>query len=261
MKTLSQYIQAGQLTSALAFLKEKIKVSPKDLTLRSLLVELLCVQGEYERADQQIETLVVQNPSFAFSGKQLRQLIRAAKHRQEVLMQGRLPQWIEKPNAAINGQVKALTHAIAEKFADAAKEVNKLNKSESALKGSLNGAPFVGLRDLDDRTAYVIELLALNGEYYWVPFNMIKSMVFDASKELISLIWKPVFVTFNNGLEQNFYFPATYVNNELNDLQLLGQETVWAERQGFVQGRGQKMFLIGDDAISANEIKTLQLSN
>ncbi|MDW2245307.1 protein of avirulence locus, partial [Vibrio sp. 1287] len=47
-------LSEGQLQQALELLIEAIKVSPKDASLRSSFIELLCIDGDFERADEQL---------------------------------------------------------------------------------------------------------------------------------------------------------------------------------------------------------------
>lgn len=54
MKTWKNALSEGDLQQAITLIIEDIKASPKDAGLRSSFIELLCIDGDFERADDQL---------------------------------------------------------------------------------------------------------------------------------------------------------------------------------------------------------------
>lgn len=81
MKQLKSLIQLGKLSEAIAMLAAQLQEKPLDLDLRSTFVELLCIDGQLERADKQLNVLIKQHPECLAGASNLRQLIRAAQAR------------------------------------------------------------------------------------------------------------------------------------------------------------------------------------
>ncbi len=54
MKTWKNALSEGNLQQAITLIIEDIKASPKDAGLRSSFIELLCIDGDFERADDQL---------------------------------------------------------------------------------------------------------------------------------------------------------------------------------------------------------------
>lgn len=71
-----QHFQAGRLADAVAAATEQVRTSPADVQQRLFLAELLCFGGEIERADNQLDVIVRQNPD-AIRVLHFRQVLRA----------------------------------------------------------------------------------------------------------------------------------------------------------------------------------------
>jgi len=55
--------RAGRLSDAIKALSAELRDNPTDPRRRTFVFELLCVAGEYERADKQLEVLAQAGPS------------------------------------------------------------------------------------------------------------------------------------------------------------------------------------------------------
>src|SRR5437773_356026 len=55
--TPHQYFEAGKLSDAITAATAEVKKAPLDSNKRGILCELLCFDGAFERADQQLSTL------------------------------------------------------------------------------------------------------------------------------------------------------------------------------------------------------------
>src|SRR5262249_59116124 len=99
------------------------------------------------------------------------------------------------------------------------------------VKGSCDGRPFDDLRDLDDLTAAVFEVLTSTGKYYWIPVERVRSIEFRKPERLRDLIWRRAAMSVASAPAAEGFLPATYCANdaEVGDKALLGRVT---ERRG-----------------------------
>lgn len=248
----------GQLSEAIDSLTNAIKAKFDDNDARNLLIELLCVQGDFERADAQLNIQAKQSPEIAVNLSMIRHLVRAANARKEFFEKARLPEFIDTPDDVLTTQLKAFTELKADNHEQAAKLTSENDAKEQTITGKCNGSSFKGIRDLDDRTAYCIELLAPNGNYYWLAFPMVKSITFSKPKTPSDLVWRQAQFELANEVEQTFLVPATYYHKKANDKALLGKTTEWTEKEGFTTGIGQRMWLVGDEVVPIMEIEEIK---
>ena len=81
MKEINNLIKDGKLSESLSRCAELLQDEPMNFDIRSLFVELLCINGELERADKQLDFMVQKKPEFAVGAVNLRHLIRAQQSR------------------------------------------------------------------------------------------------------------------------------------------------------------------------------------
>src|SRR5258705_4901662 len=98
--------RAGNLADAIRAQTDEVRAHPADVERRSFLAELLCIAGNLERADKQLETLEQQSPKSATSIALLRQLIRAETTRREVHASGRAPEFFAQPPAHVQASLQ-----------------------------------------------------------------------------------------------------------------------------------------------------------
>ena len=92
MKALEAF-NAGSLDEAIDLAKNEVKSNPTDVAKRNVFCEMLCWAGDLKRADKQLETLMMQDPSSAMGMALFRQLIRGETARQECFNEGSL-KWV-----------------------------------------------------------------------------------------------------------------------------------------------------------------------
>src|SRR5690242_10256763 len=105
-----ELFDAGKLAEAIAAATDDVRKGPTDMQRRLFLAELLCFQGEIERADNQLDVILKQQPD-ALLVLQLRQVLRAEKHRQECYTAGRSPAFLSDPPEHVRLLLKSLNFA------------------------------------------------------------------------------------------------------------------------------------------------------
>ncbi len=253
------YYENGQLQKAIAVITEEIKKEPQAINKRDFLCELLCIVGELERADKQLDIIVQQDARATVGAALMRQLIRAEEARQQCFKDGRLPEFIGEPSASLQLHLQAMMELREGSSRLACQYLQQAEKKRPLVQGECNGKSFQGLRDLDDTCASFFEVLTSNGKYYWIAFEQVKQVEFRAPERPIDLIWRRAHMTLFNGPEGEIFMPAIYVNTLPEDeTAKLGHKTAWPGGEDKpVVGIGQRLFLIGDNAISMLEINEL----
>jgi type VI secretion system protein ImpE len=243
-----ELFDAGNLADAVAAATDDVRGNPSDVQRRLFLAELLCFQGEIERADNQLDVIVKQQPD-ALLVLQFRQVLRAEKHRQECYSAGRSPAFLAEPTEHVRLLLKALTF---EREGDQAASLDAVEAAEAArpeVAGVCDSQPFTGWRDLDDVSAGILEVLTGNGNYYWVPFESVERIEFHRPVAPRDLLWRRASLTVRDGPDGEVYVPAVYNGSSAaSDGSIrLGRATDWIDAGGPVRGVGQRTFLIGGD--------------
>jgi len=257
--------QAGQLNDAVASLIEVVKKKPTDRESRGLLCELMIVQGALERADKQLDLIAHQTPEQAMGVSLYRQLIRAEEAREQFFSQGRVPEVLVEPDTQMQKYLQASICLREGNFQEAQQILEEVEDKRQPLSGVCNGQSFSDFRDLDDRTPAVFEILTSTGKYYWVPFELVSHIEFHAPERPLDLLWRRVTLeTKIEHAEGDVYIPCTYYQGDdvsVTEAQRLGRETDWLGNETEpMRGVGQRLFLVGDDAVSIMELNELSFN-
>ena len=256
-----ELFRAGKLDDAVDAAIAAVRKKPTDAQGRLFLAELFCFQGNLERADTQLETILTQTPD-AIRVLQFRQIIRAEKTRQEFHSEGRAPEFLTDPPAHLELLLKA---SVLRRDGDNSAAQAASAEAESqrpVIRGTCNGNAFEGFRDLNDTTASFFEVLTNSGTYYWVPFEHVKEIEFTAPEAPRDLLWRRVRLSVHDGPDGDVCIPATYVGTarqDDDDLRL-ARGTDWQEKDGVYFGAGQTCYLVGEEDVSCLELATLEFS-
>ena len=91
-------------------------------------------------------------------------------------------------------------------------------------------------QDLDDRFSGFIELLAVNGQYYWVDMACVERFVVAQPTSLLDQLWLPVELSVRHGPTGRLFMPLVYPSgpvvvddaaSEHASAYALGQRTDW----------------------------------
>ena len=261
---IKELLANGQLQQAVTAATQKVRENPFDVDARSLLVECLILADEFDRADKQLDTLVFQHPDMLPGVALLRQLIRAEMSRQEFFVKGRVPEFIDLPNEDIKEMIRASIFLRSGDTTTALELYEKVEDGRQSIKGSCNGQPFEDFRDLDDQLGQVIEVLTSTGKYFWVPVSSITKIEFRPIERPIDMKWRRAFLeTTKENLEGEVYIPGIYVTQaNSDDMVKLGRTTDWLGNEAEpYRGIGQKMFLVGDEAINLMDLEEVEFAH
>jgi len=235
-------LRAGDPDEALRLLQDQVRTHPGDAKLRIFLFQLLCVQGQWERAFNQLDVAATLDPAAMAMAQTYREGIRCELLRAEVFAGRKSPMIFGDPDEWLALLIEALLregqgeagHALRQQAYDQA----------PVTPGVMDGQPFAWIADADMRLGPVLEAV-INGRYYWVPFSRMSRMDIESPADLRDCVWMPAHLEFNNGGEVVALIPTRYPSSEssTDGLIKLARKTVWDERQdGFYCGLGQRLF-------------------
>jgi type VI secretion system protein ImpE len=222
----------ARLSEAIALLSEELRLDPADGQRRTFLFELLCFNGEFERALRHLEVLAAASPERRLGALAYAAAIRAEQERQRVLEQG------------------------------AASEDSGPQREWSVL---VNGHRFGSLRDADPRLGAKLEVIA-GGDYLWVSFWHLRTVEIAPPRRLRDLRWVPARVRlapeFGGQDLGEVLLPVVCVSSwrHPDERVRLGRVTVWEPNdRGEEIPYGQKMWLADDELIPLLEVRQLEI--
>lgn len=244
-----ELFKKGQLALAIQSAADQVKQDPSDEHARVLYIELLCVNSEFEKADQQLTALISLKPDLGLALATWRQLVLAAQTRQDVFQLKAKPELIEEPTPSV-------THALDLILAMKENDTNKIEQCLESINGqvglteySINNNPVEPLRDLDDLTANFFEVLGTNGKYFWVDFSQVVELEVLKPERVLEVLWRKANIVLTNGTEGEVYLPAIYPTKG-DESSALGRETQWQVNGGAYCGIGLRSWLVGDNELS-----------
>jgi len=261
MTTSTSYYKQGMLTEAISELGSELSFKPNDAIKRAFLAELLCITGDLERADAQLDVLMTLEPEKALTIGIWRQLIRAAVTRKEVFEDGRSPDVVDDPTSRIKTLLSTHVSLRDDDTKAVTQQTIELENSREPCSAMVNGNAVEDIRDLDDLSAGILEVMATNGMYYWVDFSQISSLEFATPERPLDLLWRKASIVLHKGTEGEVFIPAVYATPTDDNEALLGRKTEWLETGGLVRGIGQRNFLAGDEVLSLMDIETIEFSS
>ena len=144
------------------------------------------------------------------------------------------------------------------KAAEAAALLAQAEEQRVKVTGTCDGKPFDDMRDLDDLTASFFEVLATNGNYYWVPIERLECLEFQEPKLPRDLLWRRAHMIVANGPDGEVYLPTLYAGTAGGGRRPGATRAVSPTGGGdgrSVRGVGLRTFLVGGEARPIMELK------
>jgi type VI secretion system protein ImpE len=261
VQSISDKLEAGDLDGAIATLNDEVRQHPTDTSRRSLLAELLCVAGNFERADRLLDAVQHQDTSVAMGVALFRQIIRAEEARQLFYSECRLPEFLAPPSEDDQLYLRAL---VALKDGDNGQAAALLGEAEAKrqpLGGRLDGTAFDDMRDLDDIAATHLDVLTSTGKFYWVPLRSVESIILHRPERQRDLLWPRATLSVAGGPDGEVFLPAIYPTAG-SALSRLGRQTDFIGGDGApVRGVGLRSFIFGEDVCPILEIAKLEFDS
>ena len=253
MKKVQEMLQSARLTDSIAHLETQLRDDPLNVDFKSNLIELMCINGELERADMQLNNLVQKHPDYLIGASNLRQLIRAEQSRQDFLKGKSVPNLFTESDAHIEAFMKLRVEINQGDDKSISESALALEDARPTLTMAMNNQEVSEFRDLDDSLGGFIEIFGTDGKYYIAQLNNIEYIHFKPVNSLIEQVWRRVELSIKDGPCGEAHIPLVYANSN-TDAEKLGRETDWHEQTPEVMtGVGQKMWFVNDQAVPMSE--------
>lgn len=252
--------RAGQVKAATELLLQEVRAEPADSRKRVFLAQLFILAGQWERAANQLAVLRELDAGAIPLAHAATQLLHCERLRAEVFAGRRAPMVLGEPPAWIAALIQGLA-AQADGRADEASALRaQAFDAATAVSGSVNGEAFQWIADADSRLGPVLEVM-LDSGYYWVPFERIRSIVFESPADIRDLAWLPAQFVWHNGGSAVGYVPTRYPGSESGDDSLMmARRTDWSalDAQAFA-GLGQRMLATDAGEYGLLDVRQIQL--
>lgn len=244
-----ELFRAGKLKDAIASCTEQVKKLPNETAPRSLLGQLLCFDGQLERADSHFKTIEIQRTDRKEVVLLLRNLLAAAQAREKFYSDGWLPEFVEAPPEYLKLHLQASIAIRENKPEEAVELLRKAEELRPAVPGKCGDLEFDDFRDTDDLTASFLEVLTSSGKYFWIPFEKIRRLAFEPIESPINVLWRGARIDVQ-GLEGVVYVPQLYEGSGRSDDEeiKLGRTTEWLDGENTpTRGLGHRILYIAGE--------------
>ena len=259
--TAKELLQQGKLEEARKALQDEVRAKPTDAKLRLFLFQLMAVQGEWEKALNQLNVAADLDAAQLLTAEICRPAIAAEALRQEILAGRRSPLVFGEPEDWIGWLLEA-NKLLGSGHTNHAMELReKAFEGAPATSGTINGQPFEWIADADQRLGPVLEAL-VDRKYYWIPFHRISKIEMEAPADLRDLVWAPATFTWATGTQAWGMIPVRYPETERagEDLAKLSRKTEWSDRGGTSVGIGQRLLTTDSAEVPLLEVRELVLN-
>ncbi|WP_372626650.1 type VI secretion system accessory protein TagJ [Arsukibacterium sp.] len=267
MKKLNTLISSGQLPDALNHALTVLRDDPLNAQMRAVYVELLCIAGELDKADAQLDMIVRQHPDCLLGAVNVRQLIRAETARRDFYQGGMTATLFGEPAPMFSALLKLRLAMHEQDIVAATLAAGEMEQLRPQVAIACGDKRHTDIRDLDDSLGGYLELFGTDGKYYLAGFEQVASLKLHPVKSLLDTLWRRVDISIVDGPQGEAFLPMIYMVNPVADagvaadsdpLLQLGRATDWHEYSDWlITGTGQKMLLLGEQAIALSEITEL----
>lgn len=254
-KSLYGSLKTSSLEDVLADCLSQVKAHPDDISLRETLYKLYCIEGSWQKALLQLQTIEVIKPELLKEVEIAKNLIFSELIREDVLRGERLPGML---NIDLPEWIRLLQQAnklLAEGSVTEQEELR--SQAFSLVNGSAGESPHTGsfswVADSDGRIGPACEFIVAGG-YRWVPFSEITSLSIEKPKELVDLIWSKAHIQTSSDVYYG-YIPSRYPlsDNATQDTKL-GLVTEWEDISATCsRGSGRKVIITDSGEFSLLE--------
>ena len=259
-----QCVSEGKLDEALVQLQGSVRSDPSNVRYRIFLFQLLAVMGQWDRAITQLNLIGEMDASTLAMVQTYRAALLCEGFRTDVFAGKRLPlvfgkpeQWIalmfEALRLSINGQ-----HAHSQDIRDQAFELAPVTSGTLTCPDE---SGFDWIADADSRMGPMLEAV-IQGNYYWVPFDRIRTISLEAPEDLRDMVWMPAHFIWANGGETVGLIPTRYPGSEASDDNeiLTARKTIWQEIDKDVyHGLGQRMIATDAGEYALMDLRDINL--
>jgi type VI secretion system protein ImpE len=225
------------------------------------LFQLLCIQGDWTRARDQLKALGDLDAGAFPLVHLYGAAVTCEMLRREVFAGSRTPLVLGEPLPWMALLLQALTAAAQGRAAEAGTLRAEALEQAHPVPGTIDGEAFDWIADADSRLGPVCEAM-IDGRYYWVPFERLRTIGLEAPSDLRDVVWMPAHLELANGGEAAALVPARYPGSESDSdgLIRLARRTEWDEvAPETFHGRGQRMLATDSGEFPFLNVRRIEL--
>jgi type VI secretion system protein ImpE len=244
------------LSAEIAAVQQKIRSEPTNPKWRMGLFQRYCQVGLWQKALEQLQSyasMSAADEAFAYAYRVALQqeLVRERVFRGEIdpILPDGADEWVRILAAAL--KPPSVTPNADELRAQAL-------ELAPVSSGTLDDKPFEWIADADSRLGPVCEAV-VEGQYQWVPYNMIESVRISTPADLCDLIWVPAGIKLWGAESKPSLLPVRYPFSEgLTDAHLRSALTTWDEQGTDVWiGRGARVLVTDSEEKSLLDVRRI----
>ncbi len=256
-------IRAGRLKDARTRLTDEVKNSPGSLPARVLLFQVLCFQGEWERAKRHLDVIVDQDSRSETGVQVYRNLMDAEEQRAKVMVFSLRPRCLPESPPYLDAYLAACASLSQGDLTSASRGFEDVESKRPSLTGLADGKEFSGFRDIDTHLSLFLEAIVADG-HAWIPLDAIRQLSISPPKTLFDLLWIPARLSTWQDVAISCLLPVLYPNSftHEDDRVKLGRMTDWVSLgNSFLRGVGQHVYAIGDEERAILEIRQVMFAH
>jgi type VI secretion system protein ImpE len=254
-----QRVREGDLEGALHELQNQVRKEPATARHRVFLFQLLSLLGQWERALNQLNVAGELDAGNLAMVQTYREALRCEVLRTEIFAGRRSPLLFGQPEEWLAHQLEA-QRLVARGAGEQARALReRALEAAPTTPGTIDGVPFAWIMDGDSRLGPVLEAI-VNGRYYWIPFQHLRSVTIEKPEDLRDLVWMPAHFIWANGGETVGLIPTRYPGSEAStDPEVRrGRRTEWLEQPGGAYvGQGQRMFFTDGGEFALMDLRAI----
>lgn len=253
----------SSLAVRLERVKAEIRRSPENAEHRAAYFQLLCVQGDWERAADQLALIEKFDSKNVLFTQAYGRALRCEMERKRVHAGSDDPIIFGDPADWMGSLIESFRLARDQQWEAAAKAQAAAFEGAPETPGKINGVEIAWLVDADSRFGPMLEAF-VEGHYRWVPFMRLSRLEIEAPTHIIDTVWMSAKFTWTNGGQVDGLIPTRYFGTESSEDETLrsAHGLVWNEPfDGYYVGIGVRQFAwdSGDKLIA--EVREIQFAS
>lgn len=256
-------LRDGNLQDTLSQLQGQVRKEPANADHRVFLFQLLSVLGNWERAMTQLNVAADLDASTLMMAQAYREALRCEALRTEIFAGRRTPLVFGDPDKWVALLLEALRVTADGHFAQANELREQAFEAAPATAGSIDGEAFEWIADADVRMGPTLEAI-VNGQYYWVPYNCIRTIEMEEPNDLRDMVWMPAHFVWANGGDAVGLIPTRYPESHASDDDdiRMNRRTEWIEGGSEIYfGLGQRLIATDAGEYPIMDIRNISLES
>jgi type VI secretion system protein ImpE len=242
--------------------KACVRKAPEQAAHRAAYFQLLCVQGEWEKALDQIALVEDLDAESMLFAQTYGRALRCEAERRRVHAGAEDPVIFGEPAEWMGLLIEAFRQGRAGNWPAALQAQELAFAAAPATPGHLNGEAIEWIADVDVRYGPVLEAF-VEGHYRWVPFQSLSGLAITPPRHLIDLVWLQAKFALTNGGSMDGLVPARYFGSEKAEGEAIrrAEATDWREvAPGRFVGLGHRCLCSDVSDIPVAQVASLHLA-